>query len=34
METGVKLLNPSDAFLEEVKKILKKPKKRTKDPHD
>jgi len=34
METGIRLLNPSDDFMEEVKKILKKPAKRRKDPHD
>ena len=34
METGVKLLNPSDDFMEEVKKILKKPVNKRKDPHD
>jgi hypothetical protein len=34
METGVRLLNPSDDFMEEVKKILKKPVKKRKDPHD
>jgi hypothetical protein len=34
METGVRLLNPSDDFMEEIKKILKKPAKKRKDPHD
>ncbi|HVN71914.1 MAG TPA: hypothetical protein VMU10_07830 [Desulfomonilia bacterium] len=34
METGVKLLNPTDDFMEEVKKILKKQTKKSKDPHD
>jgi hypothetical protein len=31
METGVRLVNPSDDFMEEVKKILKKPAKKRKD---
>jgi len=34
METGVKLLNPSEDFLEELKKIIKKPAKKQKNPHD
>jgi hypothetical protein len=34
METGVKLLNPSEDFLEELKKIIKKPSKKQKNPHD
>lgn len=34
METGVKLLNPSEDFLEELKKIIRKPAKKQKNPHD
>jgi hypothetical protein len=34
METGVKLLNPSEDFLEELKKIIRKPAKKHKNPHD
>jgi len=34
METGVKLLNPSEDFLEEIKKIIRKPAKKQKNPHD
>jgi hypothetical protein len=34
METGVKLLNPSEDFLEELKKVIKKPAKKQKNPHD
>lgn len=34
VETGVKLMNPSEDFLEEVKKILDKPAKKSKNPHD
>jgi len=34
IETGVKLLNPTDDFKEEVKKILKKQVKKSKNPHD
>jgi hypothetical protein len=34
METGVKLLNPSEDFLEEIRKIIRKPAKKQKNPHD
>jgi hypothetical protein len=34
METGVKLLNPSEDFMEEIKKIIRKPAKKQKNPHD
>jgi hypothetical protein len=34
METGVKLLNASEDFMEELKKIIKKPAKKQKNPHD
>jgi hypothetical protein len=34
METGIKLLNPSEDFLKELQKILKEPEKKPADPHD
>lgn len=34
VETGVKLVNPSEDFLEEVRKVLRNPVKKTGDPHD
>jgi hypothetical protein len=34
METGVKLLGASEEFMEELKKIIKKPVKKQKNPHD
>jgi hypothetical protein len=34
METGIKLMNPSEAFLEEVKKFLKEPAKKPEDPRN
>jgi hypothetical protein len=34
METGVKLLNPTEDFMEELLKIIKKPAKKQKNPHD
>jgi hypothetical protein len=34
METGIKLFNPSEDFLEELKKIIRKPAKKQKNPHD
>jgi hypothetical protein len=34
METGVKLLNPSEDFMEEIRKIIRKPAKKQKNPHD
>ena len=34
VETGVKLLNPTEDFLDEVKKVLKEPGKKTENPRD
>jgi hypothetical protein len=34
IETGVKLLNPAEDFMEELQKIIKKPAKKQKNPHD
>lgn len=34
VETGVKLMNPSEDFLDEVRKILKEPAKKTGNPRD
>jgi hypothetical protein len=34
METGVKLINAPDDFMDELKKIIRKPVKKQKDPHD
>jgi hypothetical protein len=34
METGIKLINASEDFMEELKKIIRKPTKKQKKPHD